>query len=367
KLPDINRLYIGPRLTLCFAVIISLMLAGDGFLLWQLNIARAQTNRMTGISEELIAVVRLQRTLLSFDDNLDRLAQSEDIGQLSRNAGPLREVLLQGTQETWDTLAHLPPGVHPDPSFLPTIGAIESALPSQLEAITALAASGDWTAVRLRLANEKKPLEYQASTLVKNINQEVSEEQARAVVNISRVQRRMLLTLPATATFTLLTAALLGLAITRSITEPLRRLVEGSRALARGDFEHQVSISGQDEIAQVGQVFNDTADRLRFLYETLQNSEAHLSEAQRLTHMGSWVWRVEGRTCLHLSEEWYRVWGFDPKEGLPGWEKRLQRVHPADRAMWEDTIERAIREKSDYDVEFRILLPDGAVKWLHTV
>ena len=42
-----------------------------------------------------------------------------------------------------------------------------------------------------------------------------------------------------------------------------------------------VDLGGQDEIAQVGQVFNDTADRLRSLYETLQNSEAHLAEAAR--------------------------------------------------------------------------------------
>src|SRR5207253_7426220 len=83
-------------------------------------------------------------------------------------------------------------------------------------------------------------------------------------------------------------------------------------------------------------------------------------------HTGSWVWRVAGREAAHLSEEWYRIYGFDPKEDMPAWEERLQRVHPEDRAKWQGTIERAIGEKSDYQVEFRILLPDGTVKHIHT-
>src|SRR5882724_11028938 len=101
--------------------------------------------------------------------------------------------------------------------------------------------------------------------------------------------------------------------------------------------------------------------------EKLQRSEAYLAEAQRLTHTGSWAWRVAGRDVLHVSEEWYRIYGFDPEEGMPGWEERLRRVHPEDRAKWQGAIDRAIGEKSDYQVEFRILLPDGTVKYIHTV
>src|SRR5947209_705048 len=101
--------------------------------------------------------------------------------------------------------------------------------------------------------------------------------------------------------------------------------------------------------------------------EALQQSESNLAEAQRLTHTGSWAWRVAGREALHLSEEWYRIYGFDPEEGLPAWKKRLQRIHPEDRAKWQEATDRAIGEKSDYEVEFRILLPDGTVKQIHTV
>jgi PAS domain S-box-containing protein len=110
----------------------------------------------------------------------------------------------------------------------------------------------------------------------------------------------------------------------------------------------------------------DTTERKQ-AEEALRRSASNLAEAQRLTHTGSWAWRVAGREVLHVSEEWYRIYGFDPEQGMPAWEERLRRVHPEDRAKWQGAIDRAIGEKSDYEVEFRILLPDGTVKYIHTV
>ena len=109
------------------------------------------------------------------------------------------------------------------------------------------------------------------------------------------------------------------------------------------------------------------AQTLELQEEKLQRSEAYLAEAQRLTHTGSWAWRVEGRDALHLSEEWYRIYGFDPENGPPAFEQLLQRTHPEDRAKWQGAIDRAIDRKSDYEVEFRILLPDATTKYIHTV
>lgn len=101
--------------------------------------------------------------------------------------------------------------------------------------------------------------------------------------------------------------------------------------------------------------------------EALRRSESYLEEAQKLTHTGSWAWEVQRREAMHLSDEWYRIFGFDPAEGMPTWERRLERVHPGDRAYWSAEIERAIREKSEYDLEFRIVLPDATVKSIHGV
>jgi PAS domain S-box-containing protein len=103
------------------------------------------------------------------------------------------------------------------------------------------------------------------------------------------------------------------------------------------------------------------------LTRELELRQAHLTEAQKLTHTGSWVWRVADRSIVQFSEELYRISGYDPADGPLDWQKRLQRIHPEDRLKWESTIERAIMEKADYDQEFRILLPNGMVKWIRTV
>jgi PAS domain S-box-containing protein len=149
------------------------------------------------------------------------------------------------------------------------------------------------------------------------------------------------------------------------------------------DFEHEYRLVMPDSsvkyIHVVAHALSDESDGIEFVgavmdvtavkqaEEALRRSESYLAEAQRLTHTGSWAWRVAGREALHLSEEWYRIYGFDPEEGLSAWKQRLQRMHPEDRANWQETTDRAIREKSDYEVEHRILLPGGTVKYTHTV
>jgi PAS domain S-box-containing protein len=110
----------------------------------------------------------------------------------------------------------------------------------------------------------------------------------------------------------------------------------------------------------------DVSER-RLAEEALRQSESYLAEAQRLSHTGSGAWRVPEGDALYLSEEWYRIYGFDPKQGLSAWNDRLPRMHPEDRAKVAEAKDRAIREKSDYEVDHRILLPDGTVKYTHTV
>jgi PAS domain S-box-containing protein len=178
------------------------------------------------------------------------------------------------------------------------------------------------------------------------------------------VQRRVLLIVPLTAVFTLLIAALLGLAITRSITGPLGRLMEGSQALAGGEFHHQVLVVGQDELAQLGQVFNLTAARLRSLYETLHKREAYLAEAQRLSHAGSWAWHV-GHRRIFWSEETFHIFGVNPNI-TPTREIFLERVHPDDRAGLEP-VEAALSAGHEAEYNYRIVFPDSSIKYLRSV
>jgi PAS domain S-box-containing protein len=363
----LHRLNIGTRLTVCFVVIVLAMLLGNSVLLWQFYHARLQAERLTGVDQELIVVLQAHANLMSFYERLDVLADSENTAELITEAEKLRTDLLENSTHISNALSRLPPEVQLDPTLLPTLEVLQGALPAELGAVTDLAKSKDWQAVRLRLANQVRPMESRTSALVANLDRDVAGKRAQSLLEIAQAQHRIFLIVPITGALTLLIAAFLGLAITRSITAPLGRLMDGSKALARGEFTHQVPLKGNDELAQLGQVFNDTATRLRTLYETLQHSETYLEEAQRLTHTASWAWRLPGREAVYLSDEWYRIYGFDPQKGMPSWEERLQRAHPEDRERWRGVIEKAIRDKAEYDVEFRILLQDGTIKHIHSV
>jgi PAS domain S-box-containing protein len=140
----------------------------------------------------------------------------------------------------------------------------------------------------------------------------------------------------------------------RSAAESVKR--------ARDDLEKTVK-----ELQSTNQALQAASRERESAQESLRRSEGYLAEAQKLTHTGSWVWGVAGRDALHLSDEWYRIFGFNPKDGMPTWEQRLQRIHPEDRARWCEAIDHAVDRKSDYDVEFRTLLPGGTVKYVHSV
>jgi PAS domain S-box-containing protein len=101
--------------------------------------------------------------------------------------------------------------------------------------------------------------------------------------------------------------------------------------------------------------------------EALKRSETYLAQAQRVANIGSWVFDTVRMKPVHLSTEWCRLQDFDPKDGMPTWEQRLQRIHPEDRARYEEAFNRAIGEKSDLDAEFRILLPDSTVRYIRSV
>ena len=104
-------------------------------------------------------------------------------------------------------------------------------------------------------------------------------------------------------------------------------------------------------------------EALRESAEALRRSEAYLAEAQRLSHTGTWV--SDGTlTTVYNSEENYRIWGFDPLQGVPSRDAMWQRIHPDDRdRVWEG-VQEAVRQKRDYAGEFRIVLPDGTIKYL---
>ena len=106
-------------------------------------------------------------------------------------------------------------------------------------------------------------------------------------------------------------------------------------------------------------------DEAKKAEDRLRRNEAHLAEAQRLSHSGAIAANVS--RVLYFSEEAYRIWGFDPTLGLPSFEMMAERVHPDDRDRVLATIQHAFSGTKGYSHGYRILLPDGTVKHIESI
>jgi PAS domain S-box-containing protein len=97
----------------------------------------------------------------------------------------------------------------------------------------------------------------------------------------------------------------------------------------------------------------------------LRRSETYLAEAQRLTQTGSWALNVASREFVHLSDQYYQIYGLHPDKGIPSLQTIRQLVHPEDRAHIEAGGEKSLSEGKAYELDYRIVLPDGTVKFIH--
>jgi signal transduction histidine kinase len=117
----------------------------------------------------------------------------------------------------------------------------------------------------------------------------------------------------------------------------------------------------------VGTTMDDTEHEL--LMRELRREQAYLAEAQSLAHIGSWATNFATRQNFHLSDETYRIHGFDPRQGPPGLERFWDTLHPEDEAWVRATLEDAVRKGTDYDIrDFRICrADDGQIRFLRTI
>jgi PAS domain S-box-containing protein len=128
---------------------------------------------------------------------------------------------------------------------------------------------------------------------------------------------------------------------------------------------HPILNESGDLVEFVGTAMDVTAAKQA--EEALRRSESYLADAQSLTRTGSWAWNVAARQSVYWSQENYRLFGFDPEAGIPSDEAFYQRIHPEDR----DRVRREVflerpDEGSHFDVDFRIVLPGGAVKYVRS-
>jgi PAS domain S-box-containing protein len=99
----------------------------------------------------------------------------------------------------------------------------------------------------------------------------------------------------------------------------------------------------------------------------LRRSEAYLAETQHLSHTSSWAWDVRHRQFVYRSAEVYHLFGLDAGEDAVRRRSFRDRILPEDRPRVSDVALRAVRDKADFEVDFRIALPDGSIKHVHSV
>src|ERR1700676_136342 len=115
----------------------------------------------------------------------------------------------------------------------------------------------------------------------------------------------------------------------------------------------------------IGAITDVTA--AREIERKLRRSEAYLAEAQRLSHTSSWAWDVKRREFVYRSAEVYHLFGLDAEEGEVSRQPLHDRINPEDRPRVIDVAQRAIREKADFEVDFRIVCQNGSMRRVHSV
>jgi PAS domain S-box-containing protein len=119
-----------------------------------------------------------------------------------------------------------------------------------------------------------------------------------------------------------------------------------------------------DLVEFVGTAIDVTASKR--VEEKLRQNEAYLHESQRLGHMGSWAYNVSSGALL-ASPELLRIFGRDPDQEKPTVEMFRGSTHPEDRDYVEEMLNKAVREKTDFEFEHRIVLPDGSIKRVYSM
>src|ERR1700731_1792791 len=137
-------------------------------------------------------------------------------------------------------------------------------------------------------------------------------------------------------------------------------------------------VPGTERVPRFIMVLSEDITQRKRAEEALQRSEAYLAEAQKLTQTGSWAAQVSLKenvnwpenvnwSNVYWSKEMYRIFGFDSDPTPPSRMEVVRRLHPEDAPSHPRMVERAIRDGTDFELDYRLLLPDGAAKYIHAV
>ena len=346
------------RLIACFVLIVVLMIVADSVAVWQYWQIDAPVQRVSKTDQISHAVVRVHFDVDTFRDSMAAVASSHDTRQFSREAASIRQTFLQHVDDAMQMLRATPDIEAPISSALDSL---RVTLLSQLDTGVQLATAGEWNAVQLRLAIQIPAVIEFSSLLVERVDQQALQQRSKAIEDAQKARQRLFIIVPIAALLTLLAAAALGWYVTRTVTGPLSVLTACAEALARGDFQHQLHLRGNNELAVLGNAFNYAAQQLQKLYEDLRRSERELRDVIEAMPTMVWIAGTDGSNEFG-NRRWQEYTGLSHERTFgSGWQDA---VHPTDlKRHWEKwCASLASGEPFENEVRYR-QAADGQYRW----
>lgn len=266
-----RRLRIGPRLTLFYVTIVLLTFMGSAVGVWEFIQVREQAIELHQVNAEAIALLRVNNKILSLENRLQELADTQDPARFAERATVLRNNILTDVEHARAVLSNAANrSQEPRYSAQFTQLANIAGLASQIEVMIRLAEEGNWLAVQALIESQAQAANQISQNLVIESGQDVVVARRLALQNMDRAERQALATILMTGLLILLIASGLGYGVIRSIALPLARLDAAAKALARREFHHRLAVTGDDELTSLSHVLNNAASQLAEFYSSLE-------------------------------------------------------------------------------------------------
>ncbi len=164
----------------------------------------------------------------------------------------------------------------------------------------------------------------------------------------------------------LIVIILLMLVFYKNTILPICILTDNAKSISLGNYHVVAPVLSNDEVGRLCESFNGMAKEILVKTELLEKSRHCLAEAQRVTHIGSWEWDIVNNK-IYWSDEVYRIFALSPHEFDATYESVLERIHPDDKEFVKASVDNALYEKKPYDLNYRILLKDTTIRFIHAM
>jgi signal transduction histidine kinase/HAMP domain-containing protein len=199
------------------------------------------------------------------------------------------------------------------------------------------------------------------------------------VVKISRdevlnTSKDLSVSLWSMALIIILIVSIVAFRVSEMVSNPIAELTKIARKFQLKDFTARAHVSSQDEIGLMSEAFNDMANIIQKSYKNLENEVKNRTKeleettnrmvlATKSAQIGIWEWDVVNNV-LTWDDQMYKLYGLKKGDFSGAYEAWQNGLHPDDKKNGEDAVQKALKGEKDFSVTFRVIWPDGQVKYL---